>query len=125
MPNDPRPTLAWPAHGTGPTPPPGTVAAARDERVTRKRLAFWDRIKFILALTVLWFMFVWADMANIPILPFRDALQRGVNSKWWLLVLIGLEVLRQIHYLISEHWLAYHRFRYDRVFSGLERRTNK
>jgi ATP-dependent Zn protease len=101
------------------------VAAARDGRDTRKRLAFWDRIKFLLALSILWFLFVWADMANIPILPFRDALRRGLDSKWWLLALIGVEALRQIHYLVSEHWSAYHRFWTYRIFGGLERRTNR
>lgn len=125
MADEPQPTLAWPSHDTGPTPPVGSMAAARDERRTRKKLTLWDRLKFVVLLIGLWFLFVWSDMANIPILPFRDAVRRGVSSKWWLLALLGLEVVRQIHYLISEHSARYHGFWTHRIFGGLERRTNR
>src|SRR4051812_31745176 len=125
MAEEPHPTLAWPAHDIGPTPPPDTVAAARGERSTRKKLPFWDRVKFVLLLVLVFFLFVWADMANIPILPFKDAFRRQLDSKWWLIGLFVLEVLRQIHYLISEHWSGYHRFWTDKIFGGLERRTHK
>src|SRR3954471_20955771 len=100
MPDESHPTLAWPAHDRGPTPPPHTTEQERGELKTRKKLAPWDRLKFIILLTLLFFMFVWADMANIPILPFRDALRRGLEGKWWMIALLGLEILRQFHYII-------------------------
>src|SRR4051794_18332512 len=125
MADDPHPTLAWPAHDSGPTPPPDSMAFARGERPTRKKMSMWDRLKFLLLLTILFFMFVWADMANIPILPFKDALQRQLDSKWWILALIGIEVVRQIHYLICEHSSRYYAFWTDRFFAGIERRSHR
>src|SRR5437763_7120789 len=116
MPDQPHPTLAWPAHDTGPTPPPHSTEKERGELTTRKKMPFWDRAKFIVILTVLFFLFVWADMANIPILPFKDALRRGLHTKWWMVALVGLEILRQFHYLVSEHSAGYHHFWTDKIF---------
>ena len=42
-----------------------------------------------------------------------------------MFVLVGLEALRQIHYLISEHWAGYHRFWTHTVFGGFERLTHR
>jgi ATP-dependent Zn protease len=125
MPDQPHTTLAWPDHDSGPTPPPDSLAATRGAKTTRKKLPFFDRVKFLIGLTVAFFLFVWADMANIPILPFKDAVRRTIESKWWLIALFGLELLRQIHYFVSEHWSGYHRFWTDHIFGGLERRTSK
>src|SRR5262249_56282027 len=43
----------------------------------------------------------------------------------WVFVLAGLEAIRQIHFLISEHWAAYHRFWTHTVFGGTERVTHR
>src|SRR5207248_4205784 len=48
-----------------------------------------------------------------------------IRSGWWLLAIGGLEVLRQIHYVISEHWSRYHRFWSTRFFGGVERRKER
>ena len=61
---------------------------------------------------------VWAAMASNPILPFADAVRLQLSNNWWLLALMGLELVRQMHFLISEHWAAYHRF----WTTGLRRR---
>ena len=42
---------------------------------TRKPLPLWDRIKFLLLLTLVWFILVWAAMADNPLLPFSDAIR--------------------------------------------------
>ena len=34
---------------------------------------------------------------------------------------MGLELLRQIHYFVSERWSAYHRFWTNGVFGGFDR----
>ena len=39
--------------------------------------------------------------------------------------LFGIELIRQIHYLISEHSAAYHQFFTKKVFGGVNRRTSK
>ena len=85
-------------------PPPGGGRPVDADRPTRKPLGFWDRIKFLLLLTLLWFVLVWSVMANDPLVGFSDAMRIEVRSAWWVFVLLGLELLRQVHFLISEHW---------------------
>ena len=93
------------------------------ERRTRPKLKLWDRIKFLLLFAVVWLILVWAAMAENPILPFEDANcgSGGVAVRAWLLALAGLDIVRQIHFLISEHWAGYHRFWTHYVFGGSER----
>jgi cell division protease FtsH len=96
-----------------------------DERSTRKPLPLWDRVKFLLLLTALFWFFVWGAMADNPLLPFVDALYDEAEAKWWLFLLAGIELARQAHYLISEHWAAYHQFWTNKVFGGFNRRTGR
>ncbi|HEX2043348.1 MAG TPA: AAA family ATPase [Acidimicrobiales bacterium] len=96
-----------------------------EDRTTRKPMALWDRTKILLLLGSTWILFVMADMGANPILPFRDAVDRQVRAKWWLLAAAVLEGLRQLHYLISERSASYHRFWTQRVFGRLEQRTSK
>src|SRR5688572_25387184 len=77
---------------------------------TRSPLPLWDRVKYLLLLTLVWFMVVWAAMANNPILPFEDSMRIEAEESWWLLALIGVELLRQLHFLVTERWSAYHLF---------------
>jgi ATP-dependent Zn protease len=64
-------------------------------------------------------------MANDPIVGFSDAMRIEARAGWWVFALLGLEVLRQIHFLVSEHWRGYHRFWTSTVFGGLERSTRR
>jgi cell division protease FtsH len=108
---------------TGQSPqglPPGENA-----RGTRKRLSFWDRIKILLLLGAVWFVLVWAVIANDPHVPFADAMRIETRSGAWVFVLIGLEAIRQIHYLISEHSARYHRFWTVTFFGGIERLSHR
>jgi cell division protease FtsH len=100
--------------------PPG--GRPRDEdRLTRKPLAFWDRIKFLLLLVLVWLILVWSVMASNPLVGFADAARIEVQAGWWVFVLMGLEVIRQVHFLISEHSRRYYRFWTTLVFGGMER----
>ena len=93
-----------------------------DERPTRKPLALWDRIKFLLLLTIIFFVLVWARMAELsPVQSFSEAVREQAAARSWIFVLFGIELLRQVHFLVSEHWAAYHRFWSKRVFGGLDR----
>jgi ATP-dependent Zn protease len=98
-------------------PPPPPV------RRTRKHLVFWDRVKILVVLLLLWGLLFWGSLSNNPLLSVRDALTLQWKAKWWLEGLIALELLRQVHYLISEHWAGYHEFWVDRVFGRFERRS--
>ena len=105
-------------------PEPGVLSRVRDaDRPTRKPLALWDRIKILLLLGVLFWFFVWSEMADNPILPFEEALERTLEAKWWILALVGLEAIRQAHFLLAESWPGYHRFWADGVFGRFERRA--
>ena len=96
-----------------------------DERTTRKPLALWDRLKFLILLALLWFILVWSVMASDPLIGFTDAMRIEVTSAWWVFALFGLEVVRQLHFLISEHWAGYYRFWTQTVFGGWERMTRR
>ncbi len=104
--------------------PPGGRPRDEDRR-TRKPLAFWDRIKFLLLLTVFWFVLLWSTKSGNPLVSWSDAFRIEARAGAWVLVLIGLEALRQIHFLISEHSARYHYFWTHRVFGGTERITHR
>jgi ATP-dependent Zn protease len=115
------------------TAPAGTPGGLRppdgrprdEDKPTRKPLAFWDRAKFLILLTLVWFILVWSAMANNPLIGFTDATKIEARAGVWVFVLLGLEALRQIHFLISEHWAAYHRFWTVTFFGGFERVTRR
>jgi cell division protease FtsH len=117
--------LAWPDHDSGPVPPPDYADAGRDERPTRKPLPMWDRVKFLLLLVILFWFFVWSNLSDNPIITTGDAFRETVSSKWWLFALFGIEVARQLHFLVSEHSPGYHRFWSEGVFGRFERRTSR
>jgi len=105
--------------------PPGEGPDA-NSRLTRRRLPMWDRIKFLILLTIVFLVLVWASMAELsPLQSFEDGVRTEIRSSSWLLVLIGLEALRQLHFLVSEHWAAYHRFWTVMLFGGFERSTHR
>jgi cell division protease FtsH len=108
-----------------PPPPPPSGRPRREDRRTRKPMSIWDRIKFLLLLGLVWFILVWSAMANNPLIGFSDAMRIQVRTGWWVFVLIGLELLRQIHFLISEHSAGYHRFWTETIFGGFERTTHR
>jgi ATP-dependent Zn protease len=88
------------------------------DRRTRKPQLLWDRIRILLLIIGSWVFLLWADVAGNPLLSFEDALAHAVRDRSWLLFLAAAEVVRQLHYLVSEHWEAYHAFWMRRVFAG-------
>ena len=123
-------SIAWPdpSPAPPPPPPPGPVhVPVVDDREpkTRKKMGLWDRVKFLVLLVGLYWFFVWAAVSDNPIVPFRDAMRNTARDKWYLFVLFGLECIRQIHYLVSEHWAAYHHFWMERIFGGFARKTGR
>ncbi len=96
-----------------------------DERTTRKPLALWDRVKFLLLLAGLFFFFVWSAMADNPLLPYFDAVNDTWESKRWIFLLGGIELVRQLHYFVSERWSWYYRLWTEKIFGGFNRRTDR
>jgi cell division protease FtsH len=95
------------------------------ERTTRKPLPLWDRVKFLALLVLLWLVLVWSDMANNPVIGFVDAARQQLHEALWVEVLIGLEVLRQLHFLVAEHWSAYYRLWSRGIFGRADRLSHR
>ena len=96
------------------------------EAPTRKPLDLWDRLKLIVLFLAAWLVLFWAALAQFdPVITPREAFDDTLRSYWWLLALAGLEALRQVHFLISEHSAGYHRFWTKRVFGGFSRRVGR
>lgn len=105
------------APGSGPTDP---------ELITRKKMQFWDRSKFLIGLGLAFLVLTWKTMADFQgIVTFGEAMIAIANAHQWIFWLIGLELLRQTHFFVSERWSAYHRFWKGRVFGGTERWTHR
>jgi ATP-dependent Zn protease len=83
------------------------------ERQTRKPQTLFDRAKFSLLFAAIWFVIVWYSMSADPILGFSEAarqqLQVQAGTGRWLVLLLGLEVLRQLSYLLAERSHRYYR----------------
>ena len=103
-----------------PSDPPA-AAAPPPRRATRPKAPLWHRIRLLLLLGLIWLVVVWSAMADNPLLPFVDAVRIHVVESQWLLWLMGLELLRQIHYFVSERSAGYHRFWAHGVFGGFDR----
>ncbi len=108
--------------------PPHVSRPRLSERETRVPATLWDRIKFVVLLLVLWacgLAVVWTTTVNPIGGPFSDAVRIAMHDYVWILVLLALEVLRQLHYLIEEHSRWYYGFWQKTVFGGLNHRLSK
>jgi cell division protease FtsH len=71
------------------------------ERETRRPQILWDRIRIALFLAIAFLLVVWVRDANSG-LTFRETFRESVGRYWWLLALLGLEIVRQLVYYIQE-----------------------
>lgn len=78
------------------------------DRKTRVHLSLYDRIKFILLFTIVYLVLVWASLADNPLLSVNDAFSEVTRTRTWLIYLVVIEVLRQMHFLVSELAAPYH-----------------
>jgi ATP-dependent Zn protease len=95
------------------------------ERLTRAPSAGWDRVKFLLLLGFLWICglaIVWTDSVHPLGGPMSDAVRIALRDYAWILVLMALEAIRQLHYLIEEHSKAYYGFWQKRVYGSTSKR---
>ena len=94
------------------------------DRRTRIHLSLFDRLKFLVAFTLTFFVLVWSSMAGNPLLGFNDALIETSKTTWWIFILAGVEVIRQVHFLISEFASPYHGF-WQRYFAFVDRTLHR
>ncbi|WP_326641748.1 AAA family ATPase [Streptosporangium sp. NBC_01755] len=105
------------APGSGPTDP---------HPDKRKKMPFWDRIKFLLILTIIYFILVWSEMASFEgIMTFQDAMITTAVAAPWIFWFLGAEFLRQLHFFVSERSAGYNRFWTRGVFGGFESWTHR
>ncbi|MFI9590288.1 AAA family ATPase [Nonomuraea sp. NPDC052265] len=105
------------APGSGPSDP---------DSVTRKKMQFWDRSKFLIALVLAYLILTWKVMADwTGVVTFPEAARKIGYEYQWIFWLLGAEAARQLHFLVSEHWSGYHRFWSQKVFGGFERWTHR
>lgn len=94
------------------------------DRKTRTRLSAFDRFKFLLLFALVWVLLVWAAMADNPLLSFADAARIVSKSRSWLFFLFALEALRQLHFLLAEILVPYHRG-WKRYFAAVDRNVHR
>ncbi|WP_412842781.1 AAA family ATPase [Candidatus Frankia alpina] len=115
-----------PGGSTASTASTGTAQPAKtapgDGKPRRRPLPLWDRVKFLILLGAVFGFVVAADVSGDPLMTWADAFRIQARKSAWVLVLVGLEVLHQLHMLIAERWSAYHVFWTERVFGRAERR---
>jgi ATP-dependent Zn protease len=79
------------------------------ERTTRRSAQTWDRIRVGVFLLVA-FVLITAAGTSSTGLTFREVLREQARERWWLLALIGLEMIRQFHYFFEEQSPSYYAF---------------
>ena len=94
------------------------------DRKTRIHLSFYDRVKFLLLFGVTYLVLTWSSLAENPILSVEDALNETARTKSWLLVLAGIEVVRQIHFIFAELLAPYHGI-WKRYFEFVDRQVHR
>ncbi|QLL23051.1 ATPase [Actinobacteria bacterium IMCC25003] len=94
------------------------------DRRTRIHLSFYDRVKFLLLFGATFLILAWSSMAENPILSVQDALNETARTKSWLIVLAGIEVIRQIHFIFAELLAPYHGI-WKRYFDFVDRQIHR
>ncbi len=103
-----------------------TTAALKARVVgTRKPMAWWDRIKVMLVLAIVFAFMVSAKTSDNPIMSVHDAIDITAREKRWLIWLMLVEVLRQLHYVVSEHWSDWNEYFGNRIFGTFNRRASR
>jgi len=98
------------------------VAEPEDrEPRTRRKSFFFDRIKLLIIIAVLLTLTTMYKSQQVGLMSVGDAIRDQLRAKLWLLVIAGLEMIRQIHYVISERSERWHMFWDRKVFGGWER----
>ena len=120
-------SIAWPDPSPAPPPPPpaGARAGARGRGEAHPQEdgdvgSHEDPDRHRVGLFA---FLVWNDMADNPIIPFRDALRETAPGEVVVLRRLRARVVRQIHYVICEHSTRYNMFWEDKVFGRFNKRA--
>ena len=94
------------------------------DRKTRVHLSLFDRAKFLLLFGLVFLILVWAAMASDPLLSLSDAAITEFNARFWIIVLAGVEVIRQIHFFFAEKAAGYHSI-WQRYFAFVDKTIHR
>jgi cell division protease FtsH len=94
------------------------------DRRTRIHVPFYDRIKFLLLFGVTYLVLTWSSLAENPILSVQDALNETARTKSWLFILAGIELIRQVHFILAELLAPYHGI-WKRYFEFVDRQIHR
>ena len=89
------------------------------------KMMLGDRLKVLVLIALFIFLSAAYLHSKIPIMSFWEALQDQLRAKWWLVGLFGVEVLRQLHYLLCERLAGYNQFWVKHVWGAWGRRMDK
>jgi len=88
-------------------------------------MSLWDHVKWLVLLAVVWVLLVFSLVGDDPLMGFLDASRIQVHMAYWVFILAGIEVIHQLHFVISERWARYHQFWLKSVWGRLERVTHR
>ncbi len=95
------------------------------ERTTRRRLGWWDRVKFLLLAAFVFGAVLLQAIGDNPIRSVADSFWDTADRYWWLAILAGVELVRQIHFVIAERWARYYRVWTSGVFARITAATER
>ena len=75
----------------------------------RRPVLVFDRVKVSLAIVIVLAVLTLFKIADNPLVSVVDASRMTFNTRRWLFVVLGLEVVRQAHYFVAERWARYWR----------------
>ena len=93
-------------------------------RGVRRRQFVWDRMKMATLMVVI-LAITYSTKVNGPFTTPGQAISEMLRNQSWLFLLLGLEILRQVHYALSERSRRYHQFWIYTFFGGIERTVHK
>lgn len=95
-------------------------------RRTRRPIHMWDRVKILILIGVLFLLTIWTKI-NDPFTSFSEASEEILSGAWgaFLVLVFSLEILRQLHYFVGEHWGSYNQMWSEKFFGGAERVVQK
>jgi len=67
----------------------------------------YDRVKVSALLLGVFYLLVFFKMADNPLVGYMDATRMVFNSYGWLLTLVSLDIIRQLHYFVAERSAKY------------------
>ena len=100
---------------------PVHVPVVNTERKPRRKMLFFDRAKVLILIFGYFSLVIVAEHGETPLTTWGEAFRSQTRAKSWLLVVAAIELIRQIHYVMSEKSGQYHYFWTEKFFGSWER----